>query len=259
MTTRRDAHVLVTGGSQGLGLAMAEAFLKRGAEVTVVARNAGRLEAARAMGVSVVVGDATDADFMNDIVKETDPTLLVLNAGARLVLKPIDELDFEEFSINWNTDVKATLHGIQAAFNAPMRPGSRVLLMSSGVAMVLSHPRIPPDGSGLSGGCVGAKRMIWYMAHSANSTSRMRNLGIHFQALLPTQLMAGTEFGRSIAEAYAAPLDLSVDAYLAKVCGPPLRPAQVGEQVADIATDPQYASAAAYAVRAEPTPLSLDL
>jgi len=40
-------HVLVTGGSSGIGLATAEAFASRGADVTLVARDPQRLEIAR--------------------------------------------------------------------------------------------------------------------------------------------------------------------------------------------------------------------
>ena len=40
-------HVLITGGSKGIGLACALAFLREGARVSLVSRNAGTLDAAR--------------------------------------------------------------------------------------------------------------------------------------------------------------------------------------------------------------------
>jgi 3-dehydrosphinganine reductase len=42
----RGKHVVVAGGSSGIGLATAEAFAARGADVTIVARDKARLEAA---------------------------------------------------------------------------------------------------------------------------------------------------------------------------------------------------------------------
>jgi hypothetical protein len=39
--------------------------------------------------------------------------VLILNAGARLPVKPIDQQSWDEFSIVWNTDVKAGLVGIR--------------------------------------------------------------------------------------------------------------------------------------------------
>lgn len=47
MASWRDMHVLVTGGSSGIGLAVAERAARRGAHVTIVARDSMRLEAAR--------------------------------------------------------------------------------------------------------------------------------------------------------------------------------------------------------------------
>ena len=44
----RDKHVLITGGSKGIGLACAQAFLEEGAKVTLVSRDTGNLNAARA-------------------------------------------------------------------------------------------------------------------------------------------------------------------------------------------------------------------
>ena len=43
----RDKHVLITGGSKGIGLACAQAFLQEGAKVTLVSRDTANLNAAR--------------------------------------------------------------------------------------------------------------------------------------------------------------------------------------------------------------------
>jgi len=43
----RDKHVLITGGSKGIGLACAQAFLEEGARVTLVSRDVANLNAAQ--------------------------------------------------------------------------------------------------------------------------------------------------------------------------------------------------------------------
>ena len=164
----------------------------------------------------MIAGDATDATLMNALVRDEAPDVLILNAGTRLPIKPIDQQGWEEFSIVWNTDVKAGLVGIQAALNTPMKRGGRILVMSSGASMVLAVPFIKPEDLSLSGGYVGAKRMLWFMAHSANTVSRDRDLGLHFQVLAPMQLIPGTTLGHEVAAACADIEGISVDEHVMK-------------------------------------------
>ena len=55
----------------------------------------------------------------------------------------------------------AGLYWMQAALKTPLKSGSRVLVGSSGAAQ---------NGSPLSGGYAGAKRMLWLMAKYANGS-----------------------------------------------------------------------------------------
>jgi NAD(P)-dependent dehydrogenase (short-subunit alcohol dehydrogenase family) len=258
MTNLANSRVIVTGGSAGLGLAMVGALAERGADVTAIARDPTKLGAARDVGARTIVGDATDAALINSAVADVDPDVLILNAGARLPLVTIDQEDWDSFSSIWNTDVKATLVGIQAALNTPMRPGARVLIMSSGAAMVLSHPAIEPRSLRLSGGYIGAKRMLWFMAHQAEAVSRDRKLGISFQVLVPTQAMAGTELGHAVAAACAQAEGVTIDEYMLKRYGPTLHPSQIGRQVAELLVEPRYKTGTAYGFRADVDLIPLD-
>lgn len=255
----KGKHVVITGGSEGLGLAMVRAFTARGARVTVIARHEAKFAAAERAGAAMVSGDATDAALMHRVVSDEAPDVLILNAGARLPMKPIDEQSWEEFSVVWNTDVRGGLAGIQAALKAPMKAGGRVLIMSSGAAMVLSVPYIAPEGLRFSGGYTGAKRMLWFMAHSANAVSRERELGLHFQAILPAQLVPGTALGHQVAAAYAAVEGVTPEEHVIRRYGSILSPAEVGEGVCELLADPAYADGVAYGIRARSEIMSLDV
>ena len=259
MQNLNGKRVLITGGSQGLGLAMVEAIAACGANVIAMSRDRANLIAAEQAGAVVLAGDATDATLMNKVVREEAPDVLILNAGTRLPIKPIDQQSWDEFSIVWNTDVKAGLVGIQAALHTPMKRGGRVLVMSSGAAMVLGVPFIAPEDLSLSGGYVGAKRMLWFMAHSANKVARDRDLGIHFQVLAPMQLVPGTTLGHQVAAACAEVEGISIEEHVLRRYGSVLRPAQIGEQVAELLGDPRYLGGVAYGFRNESDILPLDV
>jgi NAD(P)-dependent dehydrogenase (short-subunit alcohol dehydrogenase family) len=244
-------HIAITGASEGLGLAMAKAFLARGAKVTGIARNAERLESVRQLGATTIAGDV--------IVANVQPDILVLNAGARLPMVSIDHQTWDEFSSAWNTDVKATFVGIQAALNTPMKPGSRVMIMSSGAATVMSSPFIEPENLRLSGGYIGAKRMVWYMAHQANAVSRERQLNIHFQALIPGQVIPGTALGHGVASAYAELEGVSAEQHVLHRYGSIMEPDTFGEMVADLASDPNYRGGVAYGFRTDAGIMPMDV
>lgn len=171
---------------------------------------------------------------------------------------PIDQESWDSFSSIWNTDVKAAHAGIQAALNTPMRSGTRVLIMSSGAAMVMSHPAIEPRSLYLSGGYIGAKRMVWFMAHEAQAVSQDRQLGITFQVLVPTQAIAETELGHAVASVASKEEGLSIDDYMLKRYGPTLHPSQIGRQVAELLAEPRYRTGTAYGFRADIDLIPLD-
>jgi NAD(P)-dependent dehydrogenase (short-subunit alcohol dehydrogenase family) len=230
----KDKTVVVTGGSRGLGLGLVEALVDRGAKVTVVARGAAALAAVGArLGVATIAADVTDPAAANRIVGELRPDILALNAGAAPPMGRLDQLSWEDFSRTWETDVKGGLYWLQAALNLPLAPGSRVLVGSSGAAVM---------GSPMSGGYGGAKRMLWFMAKYANGVSQQKNLGIRFQALVPRQVILGTGVGDVAARAYAGALGLTPEAYVTRF-GAPMPPRAFGDRVVSLLEDPRYADA----------------
>ena len=259
MTDLSATRVVITGGSAGLGLAMVTALASAGATVIAIGRDRAKLAAAEQAGATVIAGDATDAAVMNGIVRDQAPDVLILNAGALLPIASIDQQSWDDFSSIWNTDVKAGLVGIQAALNTPMKPGGRILVMSSGAAMVLAVPYIPPESLKLSGGHVGAKRMLWFMAHSANAVSHERELGLHFQVLVPGQLIPGTAHGHQVAAACAKIEGLGIDEYVTQRYGSIMHPEEFGDRVAELLGDSRYLRGVAYGFRKDTDIMCFDV
>ena len=154
---------------------------------------------------------------------------------------PIDQIAWEDFTATWETDVKGGLFWLQAALNLPLAPGSRVLVSSSGAAV---------QGSPMSGGYAGAKRMLWTLAKYANGVSAQKGLGVRFQAIVPMQMIAGTGVGMAGAAAYARAQGVTPETVLARF-GAPLPPRRFGEHVVRILTDPQYDAALALGLKGD--------
>ena len=84
------ARVVITGGSRGIGEALADAFAARGANVVVVARSAGPLEAVAArVGGAAVVADLGDPTVLDGLVARIEAAhgpidVWVNNAGVEI-------------------------------------------------------------------------------------------------------------------------------------------------------------------------------
>jgi NAD(P)-dependent dehydrogenase (short-subunit alcohol dehydrogenase family) len=232
-----NKNVVVTGGSRGLGLGLVEALVDQGARVTVVARQSDALDAVHSrLGVATIAADIRDEAAAQRIIKELRPDILALNAGAKPVMGRLDQISWADFTAPWEHDVKAGLHWLQAALNLPLKPGSRVLVVSSGAAV---------GGSPMSGGYGGAKRMLWFMARYANRVSTQRGLGITFQTIIPRQMILGTGIGDTAAGAYAKAMGIEPEAFVTRF-GAPMPPRTFGENVVAVLTDQKHAEGFAF-------------
>ena len=222
------ATALVTGASRGFGRGIAAALSKAGAQVVGVARDRTQLQEVSAeLGTSFtpVAADATDPTVAGRLIDAHRPSILVLNAGAAPLSRPLQYHTWRTFSVNWNTDVQHVFHWSREALLAPLAPGSVVITMSSGAAL---------RGSPLSGGYVGSKAAIRFVTSYAAAESERNGLGIRFVSVLP-QLTPATTLGAAAVAAYAAREGISVDAYLDRA-GPALTPELAGQAVVDLAT-----------------------
>lgn len=238
----KDKNIVVTGGSRGLGLGLVEALVAHGAKVTVVARRADALKSVHdRLGVATIPADVTDESAAHRILAEIRPDILVLNAGTPPPMGRLDQLSWTDFTAPWETDVKGGLYWIQAALNLPLAPGARVLVGSSGAAV---------DGSPLSGGYAGAKRMLWLMAKYANKVAEQKGLRIRFQTIIPRQMVGGTGTGDAGSRAYARANGIEVETFLAGF-GAPMPPRDFGEKVVAVLDDPKYAEGFAFGLKGD--------
>jgi NAD(P)-dependent dehydrogenase (short-subunit alcohol dehydrogenase family) len=182
-------RALVIGAGSGVGKATLDALEDAGVRVL----GSGRER------------DATDPAAAAALIAEADPDLVVLAAGTRPRMASIEEQSWDSFSAPWNVDVRLAFEVGRAALARPLRPGATVVIVSSGAG-------INPNGSPLSGGYAGAKRMQMFLASYLQRAADARELGIRFVAVAPMQSLVGTRIGEAATAAYgtgnwAIPLD----------------------------------------------------
>ncbi len=233
---------IVVGASRGLGRGVAEAFLDAGASVVAVAREPRPLQelAAGNRQLRLVAADGADPVVAGQLLGQHDPDVVALIAGAAPLLRPVHHHTWETFSSNWQTDVRMAFHWLREALLLPLRPGSRIIVMSSGAAVF---------GSPLSGGYAGAKATQRFLADYAGQESRRNKLGIEITAVLP-KLTPATELGRPAVAAYAARLGISEDEYLRRL-GKPITPQIAGAAFVRLAVGGENSGAAAYMLTAD--------
>lgn len=149
---------LVTGASRGIGLAIAQCLVARGARVVVTGRKPDALaEAVTALGgpeVAVgVAGNAGDAEHRAEAVRTAVDTfgsleMLVGNVGINPVYGPLVDLPLDGFRKILDTNVVGTLGLVQEAWRAWMAEHGGSVLVVASVAGLKASPMI--GGYGVS-------------------------------------------------------------------------------------------------------------
>src|SRR5258708_20252835 len=76
--------------------------------------------------------DVTGESAPARVFATLSPDVLIVCAGAIPHMAPLGEQSWEQFSRNWNTDVKIALLFSQAALTTPLPSGTTIILMSRG-------------------------------------------------------------------------------------------------------------------------------
>lgn len=106
----KDAAVLVTGGSCGIGFETARVLRERGARVAICARHRDLLESsAKEVGALPIVADVSKEDdvrrMIGQVVKEYDDYNVLVNNAGFGAFAPLVDLTAEEFFRVWQTNV----------------------------------------------------------------------------------------------------------------------------------------------------------
>jgi len=150
VTRLADAHVLVTGGSSGIGLETARQALERGARVSIVARDAERLTRAlddleRGAGdrtrVAAEPADVTDPERIEAacalLTAQLGPVDVLVTCAGAARAGHFERLARRVFEEQMALDYFGTLHAVRAVVPAMIgRRRGHLVLVSSSVGLV---------------------------------------------------------------------------------------------------------------------------
>ena len=153
-----DRVAIITGGSKGLGLAMAAGLASAGARVVIVNRSADAGEAAAAsvnkdFGVDTMAyaGDVTSQDDMEAMASAVMENFgridILINSAGINIRGPIDELTFEDFNKVIDINVNGTWLASRAVTPHMKKAGRGSIINIASTLGVVGVPNRTPYAS----------------------------------------------------------------------------------------------------------------
>ena len=140
MTRLDGAHVVITGGSSGIGLATAQQATAHGARVSLLARDGARLaEAASSVGaIATASVDVSDRDALQKalaaVVETGGPCDVLLTAAGAAHPGYFEQLPDDVFREQMEVDYFGTLHAVRAVVPSMIERGRGHLVTVSSTA-----------------------------------------------------------------------------------------------------------------------------
>jgi NADP-dependent 3-hydroxy acid dehydrogenase YdfG len=190
----KDKVIVITGGSSGIGAALARECAKRGAKgIVIAARREAELSVlANELGALAVVVDVTkraDLERLRDKTLERFGQIdVMVNNAGRGISKNVSDLTDADLDDMITTNVKSVIYGIQAVLpHMKQRERGQIITVSSGLA------RFPFAAQ--RSAYAAAKAGVNLLMGSLRMELRVAYPNIHCTTVMPG--VVATEFGNN--------------------------------------------------------------
>ncbi len=129
-----DKVVVITGGARGLGKALAEILISKGARVAISDKNEKELqETAKAIGATPFAADVTKESEISNLKegvlsKFGEIDIWINNAGAWLPRAPVEEVDMKRAHEIMEVNLFGMAYGSRAALSVMKEKGTGIIL-----------------------------------------------------------------------------------------------------------------------------------
>jgi NAD(P)-dependent dehydrogenase (short-subunit alcohol dehydrogenase family) len=180
-----DKVAVITGGTTGIGLAIAKRFVSEGAHVYITGRRQAELDAAvsaigkNVTGVRSDVAEVADLDALYEIVRAGSGRVdvLVANAGGGSGAEPLGAITEEQVDRTFAINVKGVLFTVQKALP----------LMGAGASVILTGSSNSVTGGGRLSLYSAAKAAVRNFARSWIIDLKGRDIRINVLSPGPTE------------------------------------------------------------------------
>jgi NAD(P)-dependent dehydrogenase (short-subunit alcohol dehydrogenase family) len=224
-------RALITGGARGLGLAMAQLFVERGARVALAdidgpgAERAAQELGGDAVGLQCDVTKPAEVKAMIDAAVQALGGLdvLVNNAGVEIA-KPMVEQTDEEFAKTLDVNVNGTFYCMKYAVPALAESQGAIVNMASAAGL---------GGVPLLAAYCASKGAVIRLSQTA--ATELRQVGIRVNSVCPS--FAPTEMVARMVEPVEAATGMKFEDLIALKQGRWCTPEEIAETVAFLASD----------------------
>ena len=143
----QNKRAVITGGSDGIGFAIAKKFVQNGAEVIIIGRDEQKLQnAKKSLNTDKVLTISADLSDITSLKKVTDEILsqwdgvdILVNNAAVALFKEVKDISYDEIERVFKLNVHAPFLMVQNLLNSLKKREGNIINMSS----YLSHKMLP--------------------------------------------------------------------------------------------------------------------
>ncbi|MGG4662239.1 SDR family oxidoreductase [Providencia vermicola] len=133
---------LITGGAAGIGLAIAQLYVEKGAKVALVDKSDKVIDVASGMKNTIGIQcDITDSgsvpQMVEKVVKHYGALDIAVNSAGIVALAPAESLSEQDWDLTMNVNLKGTFLVCQAAGNVMIKQGKgKIINMASQAGVI---------------------------------------------------------------------------------------------------------------------------